>query len=327
MPSYHLAFLFLAFNFFVSPICGDNDEDLSACSTVSAASSYCARATPGWSSQDFPEQAPCLCYDESAEWKPQIFDGVFSSCVNYLRAISVTSASQFPTAPCSAAGDVLASATDSAASVTDSASVGTPLITPAPAPSATSSALDNAIACSSLLGLESECENVSPGFSSFSSFQRAGCLCYFGDTWNPDFYDNIYGSCLDDISTRNTSLYSSLYADGITSTPCNDIGEITQDVDDKSAQTSRRPQTSVTSDVPAQTTRTRAEVSSTDTTGADSPVNRGTSSLTSTKGSSSGTGLPTQSANANGVGSGIELRAICLLAGLMSASLLAVLFL
>lgn len=286
MSSYHLAFLFLAFNFFISPIWGQNSA---ACNTVSSASDFCAKATPGWSNYDFPKKAPCLCYDDSAVWNPRLFDGLYNSCLNYLKANSATGVSGLPTAPCSTAGDVLASATRIA-------SVGTSRITPAP--SAASSASGYGPACQSVLSFESRCEFASPGFSSFSNKQRASCLCYSGVTWNPNSYDNVVDSCIKYLSTADKSLYSSLQADGITSTPCKAIGQLTLNPASTSATMSSRPQTSITSSVPAQTTRTV-------------PTTSSTSSPITTKGSSSSTSTRTppimQTSSRNGVGPSIEV--------------------
>lgn len=300
MSSFRLAFLFLAFHLFTPPILGQKDQNLSACKSVEALVSYCNSATPGWSSfTAFSLQAPCLCY-ESGEWKPQIYDRIASSCLDYYSTedpayLSRASASRgrgLPTSPCSVAGDLLAG-------TTISSSASTPLITKGPS-EALSRYDINLVACNSIDTLASLCENYSPGFVSFSSSQQANCLCYSGRAWDPDFYDSLYGSCIDYISTANTSIYSSLDALGIISTPCKSIGDAlaytTKDLSGKMNSTTSRPSGSSISNGPSRTTPASVEITS-------------TISPTTTKVGGSSADSSTQSATRSGVGAGIEVGA------------------
>ena len=77
------------------------NQGLQACANISSYQSICESLSPGFATQTaFPFQAPCLCYDDSKQWKPDVYDGWVAKCDSYL------SISTDYTAPCRTAGDV-----------------------------------------------------------------------------------------------------------------------------------------------------------------------------------------------------------------------------
>lgn len=307
MSSFRLAFLFLALHSFIAPAIGQRDRNFEACQSVSAVRSYCVSASPGWSSYTaFSSQAPCLCY-ESATWKPQIYDGIVSSCYNYfitadptyISSLSVSRArdgdgTTLPTAPCSRAGDFVAG-------VSLSALASTPRITAGP--SAALSRYDiNRVACGSIDRIGSFCESVTPGFSSLSFSRQAGCLCYSGISWDPAPYDSIFGSCANYLSTADTKFYSTLKAEGFVSTPCKDLGDVLTETTGSAKRTIL-----VNSQLPnTPNTFSLDNTDQTSTAGARAASSTSSPATTAKKGSSS-SALPTASPTKNGVGSGIEV--------------------
>lgn len=303
-----LAFLFLALHSLIPPIFGRVDKNQDACKSLVAVSSYCNSATPGFSSliDTFTAEAPCLCY-ESATWKPQIYDGAVSSCYVYLSTadpsyISSLSSSRsraglgaFQNAPCSSAGDVLAGVTQ-----TGSASI--PLITTGP--SAGLSRYDiNLVACNMLDSVTSYCQSKTPSFSRLSFSQQATCACYSGISWDPAPYDSLVSSCFNFISTRNASAYSSLVADGLQDSPCEDVGDVLTFSNPGAASSAKRL-----------TLSNSRPVGGFDFTGgaartitSDEGSSRRTSSPTTAQRVGSNSATPTQSAAKTGGGSGVEV--------------------
>lgn len=303
MSSSRLRFLFYALSSFISPTFGRNSSDLnlSACRYVDAVWSYCQSATPGFSTySSFSSQAPCLCY-ESATWKPQIYDGLVSSCFDYFRTedpsyISSISAARsraglvesLPTTPCSSAGNSFPGATKSA---------NTPLITTGP--SAALSRYDvNHVACNLYTTFSSLCAADTTGFSSLSFSKQASCFCYSGISWDPGYYDGLVGSCWRYISTKSTSLYSSLNVggSGIISAPCETVGDI---LVSKASSPSNNPILSVSSP-PSRFTFDEPSATSSGSSSSGS-------SSTATRASNLNTALPTPSAVKKGDASGVKV--------------------
>lgn len=302
MISVRLVFLFLALHSLIPPIFGREDKNEDACKSYLAVFSYCNSATPGFSSLiDFTAEAPCLCY-ESATWRPQIYDGVVSSCYDYystadpsyLSSLSSSRSSAglgpFQTAPCSDAGDVLAG-------VTQTGSASTPLITTGPS-AGLSRYNVNRVACNLLSSVITFCESKTPGFSRLSFSQQATCACYPETSWDPAPYDSLVSSCFKFYSTRNASVYSSLVADGLQDSPCEDVGDI---LSLSSGGTAKRLTLSNSRPIFDFTDGAARTITS------DEGSSRRTSSPTTSQRGGSNSATPTQSATKTGGGSGVEV--------------------
>lgn len=306
MISVRLAFLFLALHSFIPPILGRDDKNQDACRSFLAVLSYCSSATPGFSRiTAFSAEAPCLCY-ESATWKPQIYDGVISSCYDYYSTadpsfLSSLSSSRsraglgsIQSAPCSDAGDVLAGVTQKTASAS------APLITTGP--SAGLSRYDiNRVACNLLDDVTSVCQSATPSFSRLSFSQQATCACYSGISWDPAPYDSLVRSCINYISTRNATAYSLLSAGGLPDSPCEDAGDI---LSFSNANPSSLRKISL-SNRPAETFDLGGGAAQTTTS--DQVSSRSTSAATPAQGGGSNSATPRQSATKTGGGSGVEV--------------------
>jgi len=97
------------------------------------------------------------------------------------------------------------------------------------AQSAPTSSFDpNYAACTSYSAIQSSCAAAVSSFAALPFSQEASCLCYTStSTWAPNFYDGLYGSCINYYQTASPSIYSSSFTGAeATRTPCAAAGNV-----------------------------------------------------------------------------------------------------
>jgi len=189
-----------------------------ACSTVADALDFCSSVSPGF--LDFPpqSQAPCLCYNVTGSgatvWIPNWFDGAVLTCANYIKTADPTDYVTYEALEdyCTSIGNVLEQPTEATVATTPVQTTPptttqkqtTGPTTPAPTNTATGLLYP---ACMTIGSMIASCESAIPTFSALDNAQQASCLCYSGNTWNPDGFDSPILSCANYLQTADPSDY------------------------------------------------------------------------------------------------------------------------
>lgn len=231
-----------------------DNPNADACRTLDGIVSACERLTPGFTAfTNFNFQAPCLCY-ASTYWFPNGYDGWIQSCYLGFKtynpaaysSATATNGGEFIMTPCHKVGNILSSSEYTGPVTELVTSLLGPKVTSSPKPSSITNPYE--MACVSLNGANSYCLSLTPDLSTVTDFRyRASCFCYSGLVWNPSYFDKVWASCVQFISTASPSYYSAAASGGalvLTSTPCAAVGDV-RDI--------RNSRTSTTSTQTAQT--------------------------------------------------------------------------
>jgi hypothetical protein len=211
-------FLALSLSILIPLTSSQGDQNALACSLIQDKYTACAAAIPGFITVSPQSQAACLCYSSSV-WIADAYDSYWTSCLaeystanpDALASARAAAGGTLVTAPCRSAGNVL------------TLPEGTPSI-PITNPSYA--------ACATLESKELSCASAIPGYASMSFSDQASCVCYSGRVWEPQSFDDLWGSCVGFLSTETAfaSAYSAiLSAQGgaaIPTDPCQNEGDV-----------------------------------------------------------------------------------------------------
>jgi hypothetical protein len=208
---------------------GEAEAAPAACSIIPSIFNFCESVSPGFSNFSPASKAPCLCYSfsgTSTVWVPQYFDGVVSTCAEYVNTIDPTDYTVYQAMEnfCTVIGDVLAATTAAKStqqttppSVPASITATTAQQTAQPtstgpitaAASMTGSDVNNP-ACTSVVNSLASCIAATPAFRTLPNNVQASCACYSGTIYNPDGFDGPLLSCANYASTADPAFYSAI---------------------------------------------------------------------------------------------------------------------
>jgi hypothetical protein len=201
-----------------------------ACSIIPSIFNFCESVSPGFSNFSPASKAPCLCYSFSGTttvWVPQYFDGVVSTCAEYVNTTDPTDYTIYQSMEnfCTVIGDVLAATTGATtaqqtttpasapASITTTTAQQTAQPTsagPITAAAAITGGDVNNPACTSVVNILASCIAATPAFRTLPNTVQASCACYSGTVYNPNGFDGPLLSCANYASTADLAYYSAI---------------------------------------------------------------------------------------------------------------------
>jgi hypothetical protein len=192
-----------------------------ACSIVPYAISFCESASPGFDNFSPQSQAPCLCYNNTGNsmvWEPNIFDGAVLTCAEYLKTADPTDYSTFAELEgfCTSIGNVLEAGTPAITPTTPvktspPTTIQNPTAGPTTAAPTTAAPTKTGLTyppCVTVGSIIDSCISATPAFTDLNNEQQASCVCYSGNTWNPNGFDVPILSCANYVQTAVPSEYS-----------------------------------------------------------------------------------------------------------------------
>jgi hypothetical protein len=193
-----------------------------SCAYWSSAVGFCKSVSPGFVSLPATLQAPCLCYDSSGDWIPDIFDSAVDSCASWAATSDVAEYTVVDSwqGLCTDAGPVLAAPSNTPVLSTPTPTPAKPTPTPA-VPTTTPAPNDG---CSVFSSVVASCNSTSPGFLTMDVTAVAECLCYTSTSWVPARFDGAAASCANVIKTAYPTDYQGFTSDFLNF--CTDAGNV-----------------------------------------------------------------------------------------------------
>ncbi len=199
-----------------------------ACSTWSAYVSFCKSASPGFVSLPATQQVPCLCYDNSGDWLPSIFDDAVDACAAWAATADVADYTAVDSwqGICTDVGNIFAApaSTPNLNTPTPTPVQPSPTPTPAAPTTAAPTAQQENPGCLTWSSVIASCDSSTPGILSMDATAIAACLCYSGNSWVPSLFDNAVASCAPWVQTADPTDYQGFTSNFLDF--CTDVGDV-----------------------------------------------------------------------------------------------------
>jgi len=198
-----------------------------ACSTWSAYVSFCKSASPGFVSLPATEQVPCLCYDDSGDWLPDIFDDAVDVCAAWAATADVADYTIVDSwqGICTDVGNILAAPASTPILNTPTPTPIQPSPTPTPtAPTTVAPTQQGNPGCLTWSSIIESCNSSTPEILSMDVTSIAACLCYSGNSWVPSVFDNAVASCAPWVQTADPTLYQGFTSNFLGF--CTEVGDV-----------------------------------------------------------------------------------------------------